>query len=70
LSDKDLKQARALLSDPEITVEDIARRFGLGPSTLYRYLRGGSGFSDGGVSGVLSGQYSNRRADIHEKAKT
>jgi hypothetical protein len=32
--------------------------------------RGGSGFSDGGVSGVLSGQYSNRRADIHEKAKT
>jgi DNA invertase Pin-like site-specific DNA recombinase len=38
LSDKDLKQARALLSDPEITVEDIARRFGLGPSTLYRYL--------------------------------
>jgi hypothetical protein len=32
------KQARALLSDPEITVEDIARRFGVGPSTLYRYL--------------------------------
>jgi hypothetical protein len=32
--------------------------------------RGGSGFSDTGVSGVLSGQYSNRRADIHEKAKT
>jgi DNA invertase Pin-like site-specific DNA recombinase len=38
LSDKDLKQARALLADPEITVEDIARRFGVGPSTLYRYL--------------------------------
>jgi pyruvate,orthophosphate dikinase len=33
-------------------------------------LRGGSGFSDTGVSGLLSGQYSNRRADIHEKAKT
>ena len=32
--------------------------------------RGGSGFSDTGVSGILSGQYSNRRADIHEKAKT
>jgi hypothetical protein len=32
--------------------------------------RGGSGFSDRGVSGYLSGQYSNRRADIHEKAKT
>jgi DNA invertase Pin-like site-specific DNA recombinase len=38
LSDKDLKQARALLTDPQITVEDIARRFGVGPSTLYRYL--------------------------------
>lgn len=38
LSDKDLKQARALLTDPEITVEDIARRLGVGPSTLYRYL--------------------------------
>ena len=38
LSDKDLKQARTLLSDPEITVEDVARRLGVGPSTLYRYL--------------------------------
>ena len=38
LSEKHLKQARALLTDPEITVEDIARRFGVGPSTLYRYL--------------------------------
>jgi DNA invertase Pin-like site-specific DNA recombinase len=38
LTDKDLKEARALLTDPEITVEDIARRLGVGPSTLYRYL--------------------------------
>jgi DNA invertase Pin-like site-specific DNA recombinase len=38
LSDKDLKQARALLTDPQITVEDVARRLGVGPSTLYRYL--------------------------------
>lgn len=38
LSEKDLKQARALLTDPEITVEDVARRLGVGPSTLYRYL--------------------------------
>ena len=37
-SEKDLKQARALLTDPEITVEDEARRLGVGPSTLYRYL--------------------------------
>jgi hypothetical protein len=33
-------------------------------------VRGGFGFSDRGVSGLLPGQYSNRRADIHEKAKT
>lgn len=38
LSENDLKQARALLADPEITVEDVARRLGVGPSTLYRYL--------------------------------
>jgi len=38
LSEKDLKQARALLADPEITVEDVARRLGVGSSTLYRYL--------------------------------
>jgi len=33
-------------------------------------LRSGTAFSDTGVSGFLPGQYSNRRADIHEKAKT
>jgi DNA invertase Pin-like site-specific DNA recombinase len=38
LSEKDLKQARALLTDPELTVEDVARRMGVAPSTLYRYL--------------------------------
>ncbi len=38
LAEKDLKQARALLTDPEITVEDVARRLGVGSSTLYRYL--------------------------------
>jgi len=31
LVEKDLKQARALLTDPEITVEDVARRLGVGP---------------------------------------
>lgn len=34
----DEPQARALLTDPDITVEEVARRFGVGPSTLYRYL--------------------------------
>lgn len=38
LAEKDLKEARALLTDPEITVEDVARRLGISPSTLYRYL--------------------------------
>ncbi|MDR1423852.1 MAG: helix-turn-helix domain-containing protein [Azoarcus sp.] len=38
LSDKDLKETRALLADPEITVADVVRRLGVGPSTLYRYL--------------------------------
>ncbi|HGJ5897271.1 helix-turn-helix domain-containing protein [Arsenophonus apicola] len=35
---QDLKEARALLTDPDITVEDVARRLGVGSSTLYRYL--------------------------------
>jgi len=39
-------------------------------SVIEYEVRGGFGFSDRGVSGVLPGQYSNRRADIHEKAKT
>ncbi|WP_408022315.1 helix-turn-helix domain-containing protein [Solidesulfovibrio sp.] len=38
MSEKDLKEAKALLADPEITVEAVARRLGVGPSTLYRYL--------------------------------
>ena len=33
-------------------------------------LRGGPGFSDTGVSGFLPGQYSSRRAENHEEAKT
>jgi DNA invertase Pin-like site-specific DNA recombinase len=34
----DIKVARAMLADPEITVEDIAKRLGVGTSTLYRHL--------------------------------
>ncbi len=37
----DLKEARALLSDPEITVEKVAARLKVSPSTLYRHLPGG-----------------------------
>lgn len=41
LTEKDLAAAKALLSDPEITVEDVAHRLGVGPATLYRHLPGG-----------------------------
>ena len=41
LSDKDLKQAKALLRDPDITVEQVSSRLGVATSTLYRHLPGG-----------------------------
>jgi len=41
LDTKDLTAAKALLSDPEITVEDVAKRLKISPSTLYRHLPGG-----------------------------
>ena len=41
LSAADLAAARAMLSDPEITVEAGAKRLGVAPSTLYRHLPGG-----------------------------
>lgn len=40
---RDLKEARALLRDPEITVEQVAARLKVSPSTLYRHLPGGRG---------------------------
>jgi len=41
LSAEDLAAARAMLRDPEITVEAIAKRMGVAASTLYRHLPGG-----------------------------
>jgi DNA invertase Pin-like site-specific DNA recombinase len=41
LSDKDLKEAKVLLSAPDITVDQVARRLGVAPSTLYRHIPGG-----------------------------
>jgi DNA invertase Pin-like site-specific DNA recombinase len=38
LNAKDLAAAKAMLRDPEITVEEVARRLGVAPSTLYRHL--------------------------------
>jgi len=41
LSPRDLVVARALLADPAISVNEIARRLGVSPATLYRHLPGG-----------------------------
>ena len=41
LKARDIKEARALLRDPEITVEEVAARLKVSPSTLYRHLPGG-----------------------------
>lgn len=41
LKEKDLAVARTLLQDASITVEDIAKRMQVAPSTLYRYFQGG-----------------------------
>lgn len=38
LSAEDLKAARAMLADPTITVDDVARRLDVSPATLYRHL--------------------------------
>ena len=41
LSKKDVAAAQAMLSDPDITMEDVAARMKVAPSTLYRHLPGG-----------------------------
>ncbi|MCA9890360.1 MAG: helix-turn-helix domain-containing protein [Anaerolineae bacterium] len=38
---EDITVARALLSDPSITVEQIAERLVIAASTLYRYFSSG-----------------------------
>jgi DNA invertase Pin-like site-specific DNA recombinase len=43
LSDQDIQEAKALLRDPEITVDQVAKRLGVADSTLYRHLPGGRG---------------------------
>jgi DNA invertase Pin-like site-specific DNA recombinase len=43
LAAKDLAAAKAMLSDPEITMEEVAKRLKVAPSTLYRHLPGGRG---------------------------
>lgn len=41
LSSGDLAVAKALLRDPNITVEEVARRVGVSVSTLHRHIPGG-----------------------------
>ena len=41
LKEKDIAVARTLLQDPSITVEEVAKRMQVAPSTLYRYFQGG-----------------------------
>jgi AcrR family transcriptional regulator len=38
MTEGDLRAARTLLANPDITVADIAGRLGVSPATLYRYL--------------------------------
>ena len=41
LTEKDIQVAKAMLADTEITVEEVAKRLKVAPSTLYRHLPGG-----------------------------
>jgi DNA invertase Pin-like site-specific DNA recombinase len=47
LSPADLAAAKAMLSDPTITVADVAKRMNVSQATLYRHLPGGRGGVDG-----------------------
>lgn len=41
MGEPEIKRAKAMLSDPTITVEEVARQMGVQPSTLYRHIPGG-----------------------------
>lgn len=41
MTNSDVAAAKALLRDPEITIKEVAKRVGVSPATLYRYLPGG-----------------------------
>jgi DNA invertase Pin-like site-specific DNA recombinase len=41
LSPKDIKAAKALMADQEITMDQVAQKLGVAVSTLYRYFPGG-----------------------------
>jgi len=41
MGEPEIRRAKAMLSDPTITVEEVARQIGVQPSTLYRHIPGG-----------------------------
>ncbi|QJU60966.1 recombinase family protein (plasmid) [Sphingomonas sp. AP4-R1] len=41
MGEPEIRRAKAMLSDPSITVEEVARQLGVQPSTLYRHIPGG-----------------------------
>ncbi|MBJ7509720.1 recombinase family protein [Brevundimonas sp.] len=41
LGERDLIALKALLADDQITVSEIAKRIGVSPATIYRYIPGG-----------------------------
>jgi len=41
MGEPEISRAKAMLSDPSITVEQVARQMGVQPSTLYRHIPGG-----------------------------
>lgn len=41
LSPRDIKAAKAMMADPDITMEHVAQKLGVAISTLYRHLPGG-----------------------------
>lgn len=43
LTAKDIVMAKSMLTDPDITMDDVAKRLGVSPATLYRHLPGGRG---------------------------
>jgi DNA invertase Pin-like site-specific DNA recombinase len=47
LSIEDITAAKALMRDPAITVEQVAERLGVAPSTLYHHVPGGRGSVNG-----------------------
>lgn len=53
LAASDLAAAKAMLGDPNITVDEVAKRLGVSPATLYRHLPGGrSGIDRSGGNGA------------------